>query len=128
MLAVLYRFYPIIAKELLQEYILPLCFYGKVCYVYSGICLILLIIYNVRAQKLPLLLSQNFYANTFYFMYIRYIKFWFYSLFYICTVTFPFFKFYKKDRKGVYSYFSRINDSKIDPMIGEMDNAIKAVW
>ena len=34
-----------VAKELLQEYILPLRFYGEVCYVYFRIYCILLVIY-----------------------------------------------------------------------------------
>ena len=74
---------PKVAKKHLQEYILPLRFYGEVCYVCFRICCILLVIYILKTQELQLPLSQNFYLNIFSFMYIRYINF----LFYICTFT-----------------------------------------
>ena len=82
--AALFLLRPKVAKEHLQEYILPLRFYGEVCYVCFRICCILLIIYILRTQELQLPLSQNFYLTTFSFMYIRYINFFIlYMHFYI---------------------------------------------
>ena len=50
-----------------------------------------------------------------------------YSVLYMLFLLVPL-KLYRKEGKAIYSYFSRINDNNMAPMIGEIDSAISAVW
>ena len=90
-------------------------------------CHVLFVINNYRAQELQLALSQNLFKYIFFHVHkIRKI-FILYSVLYMLFLLVPL-KLYRKEGKAIYSYFSRINDNEIAPIIGEMDNAIKAVW
>ena len=125
--AKLFLLRPKVAKELLQKYILPLHFYGEICYVCFKIYCILLVIYLLRPQELQLPLSQNIFKYIFFHVHKIHKIFILYSIIYTLFWLRPL-KLYRNESETVYSYFNRMSDNNMAPMIGEMDNAIKAVW
>lgn len=98
--AELFLLRPKVAKELLQEYILPLRFYEDVCYVCFRICCILLVIYLLRTQELQLPLSQNLFKYIFFHVHkIRKI-FILYSILYMLFLLVAL-KLYRKEGKAI---------------------------